>query len=259
MLLGVSCNEKDPLSKAFGKDNLIPWSIEEGDAKELSPLERLERLESMGYKQYAYENNSKHISAMELEWRLARDKGINIKAVSLHINLKNERPNKLNYQSEIVFKNLKKVGLQTQIWVGFESVYFENVSKNEALKQSVNMISYLSKRAKKLGCKIALYSDKGWLGKPENQLRIINALSDENLGVVFNFQHIYGDLDNYRKKLKDLLPYLWCVNLNGVKRKGSKVIVIGKGKKEMDMLEYLLSLKYKGPFGLLGNVKVGGS
>ena len=175
----------------------------------------------------------------------------------MYINLNKDKPNALKPESEVVFKNLETVGLKTQIWVGFEPTYFDNLSDKESLEQANAMVSYLSKRAKMIGCKIALYNHGGWFGKPDNQLRIIKALPQQDIGVVFNFHHAHDALDNYSKNITQLLPYLWSVSLNGMKKEGPKIITIGEGNQEKDMIQQLLDLNYKGPFNILGHVKGG--
>ncbi|AJR03734.1 sugar phosphate isomerase/epimerase family protein [Siansivirga zeaxanthinifaciens] len=261
LILNYSCKlkhiEEKPDSYFFKKNNLIPWSIVGFDVKERTPKERIEMLKRLGFNRYAYGNRPKHIPTMEEEWELAKANHIKIDAVWLYINLRKDQPNNLKADSEAVFENLKKVGLQTQIWIGFEPTYFENLSEEASLEQAVAMVSYLSKRAYALGCKIALYNHGGWFGKPENQLKIIKALPNENLGVVFNFHHAHDELGAYSKDIQMLLPYLWCVNLNGIKANGPKIISIGKGDLEKEMIEQLLDLNYKGPFGILGHVKGG--
>ncbi|QOD61999.1 TIM barrel protein [Polaribacter haliotis] len=261
LVTSVSCKTdtkpKNDTKKLFAKSNLIPWSIVGFDVKERTPKVRLEMLERLGYKQYAYGNRPKHIPTMQEEWNLAKEKGIDIKAVWLYINLNKDKVDSLKPDSEVVFKNLEETGLKTQIWIGFQPTYFDKLTDEESLKQSVAMVSYLSKRASKLGCKIALYNHGGWFGKPENQLRIIKALPNENLGVVFNFHHAHDSLDEYSKNIKMLFPYLWAVSLNGMKAEGPKIITIGKGTLEKQMIQELLDLNYTGSFNILGHVKGG--
>ena len=175
----------------------------------------------------------------------------------LYVNLEKDQPNNLKPDSEAVFKNLETVGLKTQIWIGFEPTYFEDLSDDESLNQTIKMVSYLAERASALGCKIALYNHGGWFGKPENQIKIIESLPNETIGVIFNFHHAHDDLENYSKNIKMLLPYLWCVNLNGMKKEGPKIITLGEGNLEKEMIQQLFNLKYSGPFGILGHVKGG--
>ncbi|WP_159949379.1 sugar phosphate isomerase/epimerase family protein [Polaribacter septentrionalilitoris] len=250
----VEVKEREDL---FKKENLIPWSIVGFDVKERTPTQRLEMLERLGYTQYAYGYRPKHIPTMLQEWKLAKEKNIQIKAVWLYINLYKDKVGELRSDAEVVFENLKKSGLKTQIWVGFYPKYFDNLSDAESLQQSVEMISYLSKKAKKLGCKIALYNHGGWFGKPKNQLRIIKALPNEDLGVVFNFHHAHDSLQEYSENIKLLSPYLWAVSLNGMIANGPKIITIGEGDLEKKMIQELVILGYKGSFTILGHVKGG--
>ena len=254
----TSCkSDRKQMAHLFSKSNLIPWSIVGFDVKERTPIQRLEMLERLGYTQYAYGYRPKHIPTMLQEWQLAKEKNIKIKAVWLYINLYKDKVGKLRSDAEIVFENLKKANLKTQIWVGFYPKYFDNLTDAESLEQSVHMISYLSKRAKKLGCKIALYNHGGWFGKPKNQLRIIKALPNEDLGIVFNFHHAHDSLEAYSKNIKKLFPYLWSVSLNGIKAEGPKIITVGKGNLEKQMIQELLNLNYTGSFNILGHVKGG--
>ena len=255
----VSCksshlqNEK----KLLSKDNLIPWSIVGFDVKERTPKQRLNMIKRLGYKQYAYGYRPKHIPTMLKEWNLAKEKNIKIKAVWLYINLYKDKVGKLRPDAEVVFQNLKKAKLKTQIWVGFYPKYFDKLNDEQSFEQCLKMISYLSKKAKDLGCKIALYNHGGWFGKPKNQLRLIKALPKEELGVVFNFHHAHDTIDAYKENIRLLYPYLWAVSLNGMKKEGPKIITIGKGNLEKQMILELFALGYKGPFNILGHVKGG--
>ena len=252
-----STKKKVEPDQLFSKENLIPWSIVGFDVKERSPIERLQMLKRLGYQQYAYGNRPKHMPTMKTEWETAREMGIEIKAVWLYINLRKDKVGSLKPTSEAVFKNLKATGLQTQIWVGFEPTYFEELSNEESLQEAKAMVKYLSTRAKQLGCKVALYNHGGWYGKPTNQLKIIQHLPNEEVGVVFNFHHAHDSLEEYENNIKMLLPFLWCVSLNGMKPEGPKIINIGEGTEEKKMIDYLLGLGYQGPFAILSKVKGG--
>lgn len=255
----TSCSSRQAMNSSalFSKNNLIPWSIVGFDVKERSPKQRLDMLQRLGYTQYAYGYRPKHVATMAREWDLAKEKGIDVKAVWLYINLNKDRVGNLRPDAEAVFENLRKTGLKTQIWVGFYPEFFNALEDEDSLKLSVEMIDYLSKRAKSLGSKIALYNHGGWFGKPENQIRIIEALPSEELGVVFNFHHAHDTLGDYSENIKKLRPYLWAVSLNGMKSEGPKIISIGEGNLEKEMIQQLLDLDYRGPFNILGHVKGG--
>jgi hypothetical protein len=52
-----------------------------------------------------------------------------------------------------------------------------------------------------------------------------------------------------------MMPYLWYVNINGMRREGPKIIPVGQGVLEEKMIRQLIKKGYKGPFGILGHVE----
>ena len=249
-------NESEKRSP-FAIENLIPWSIVAFDVLERTPEERIAMVKELGFTQYAFGGREKHIQTMEQELRLAKKENIKISAVWLYLNPAKDTPGQLKPMSEKVFESLENVGLETEIWVGFAPNYFEGLSQSDALKKAVDMISYLSEKAKKIECKIALYNHGGWPGDPKNQLEVIKALPQHDIGIVYNFHHAHLQLDSYNENIKLMLPYLRCVSLNGMRTGGPKILTIGQGELEREMIQSLLAINYGGPFAILGHVKGG--
>ncbi|MDA0195799.1 MAG: hypothetical protein O2951_12270 [Bacteroidetes bacterium] len=52
-----------------------------------------------------------------------------------------------------------------------------------------------------------------------------------------------------------MLPYLWSVNINGMKKDGPKIITVGQGEEEQQMIQLLLDKGFSGPFGILGHIE----
>ena len=100
-----------------------------------------------------------------------------------------------------------------------------------------------------------MYNHGGWFGESENQLEIIKRLPKHDIGIIYNFHHAHKQLDEYQSIIKQIHPFLWCVTLNGMKKGGPKIMTIGKGNLEKEMIHLLVKLGYKGPFGVLGHVK----
>ena len=50
------------------------------------------------------------------------------------------------------------------------------------------------------------------------------------------------------------MPYLWVVNLNGMRPEGPKILPFGTGTHERAMLQRVLDAGFTGPFGVLGHV-----
>jgi hypothetical protein len=49
-------------------------------------------------------------------------------------------------------------------------------------------------------------------------------------------------------------PYLWVVNLNGMRPEGPMILPFGTGTDERRMLRAVLDSGFTGPFGVLGHV-----
>ena len=244
----------DTVENPFRTENLIPWSIVAFDKLERTPSERVAMVKKLGFRQYAFGGRKKHMETMVTELNIARAEGIKISAVWLYINNKDTLRN-LKRANEMVFESLKATGLSTQIWIGIDAEFFEGLTQRQSLKKALDMISFLSKKAQKVNCKIALYNHGGWFGESENQLEIIKHLPKHDIGIIYNFHHAHKQLENYRSIIQKIHPFLWCVNLNGMKKGGPKIIPIGEGNLEKEMINLLLNLDYKGPFGILGHVK----
>lgn len=256
-----SCkSKKQPIIKTtypFEIENLIPWSIVSFDVKERSPFERVEMVKKLGFSQYAFGGREQHIETLEEEIAISKKEKIKVSAVWLYINHSKDKPGKLKPMSEQVFQALQNTGLEAQIWVGFSPDYYKGLSETQSLELTKSMVSYLCKRAKTLNCKIALYNHGGWPGEPKNQLQIIKALPQFEIGMVYNFHHGHEQLAQYPQIIEEILPYLWCVSLNGMKKEGPKIISIGKGSLEKEMIQVLLDKDYQGPWAILGHVKGG--
>ena len=111
--------------------------------------------------------------------------------------------------------------------------------------------------AAKIGCTVELYNHGGWFGEPENQLAIIQRLNLPNVGIVYNLHHGHDHLDRFPELLKKMLPYLHAVNLNGMtqggEKKGAKILPLGQGDLDLQLLKTIRDSGYRGPIGILNH------
>jgi sugar phosphate isomerase/epimerase len=250
----TSCKEKNN-EEIIGMDNIYAWCIVPFDSLERSPEERISMLKKLGINKYAYDWREEHLSEMAKELRLAKKNNIDVIAVWMFIDNNGDSINGLSNSNDKVFNIIKEVDYKGQIWLGFNANFFENLSDSEAVKKGTEMIAFLSKKASALGCKIALYNHGNWFGEPKNQIKMIENLPNEDLGVIYNFHHAHKQIDAFPENVTLMMPYLWNVNLNGLRKEGPKILTIGQGDHEKDMIDLLLKKGYKGGFGILGHVK----
>ena len=254
ILMSISCKEKNK-GQLIDIEKIYAWCIVPFDSLDRSPEDRIDMLKRLGIKKYAYDWREKHLPFMAEELRLAKQNDIDVIAVWMWIDGKSNSINGLNSSNEKVFSVIEEVGYKGQIWVSFNADLFKNLSDSESVNKGAEMLAYLSKRAGTLDCKIALYNHGNWFGEPINQIKIIKALPNEDLGIVYNFHHAHKQIEAFPEMVTMMLPYLWNVNLSGLRKEGPKILTIGEGDYEKEMIELLLKKGYKGDFGILGHVE----
>ncbi len=254
MLILHSC--KAPKEESgIDPEKLYAWCIVPFDSLNRTPKERIAMLQRLGISMYAYDWRQEHLETTAEELKLAKRNGIEINALWLWIDNNWDAVGKLNEANERLFRIIEEEAYQGQIWVSFNANFFGNLTDREAVEKGAKMIGFLSKRARALGCRLALYNHGDWFGEPENQIKIIEALPDEDLGIIFNFHHAHHQIDYFPEMVDKMLPYLWSVNLNGVRKGGPKILSIGQGDHEAQMIRLLLDKGYQGDFGILGHVE----
>ncbi|MBX2875998.1 MAG: AP endonuclease [Saprospiraceae bacterium] len=253
-LLVFSC-QTPPSKDNLNIDNIYAWCIVPFDSLERTPEQRIEMLKRLNIKRYAYDWRVKHLESMGRELELAKDNDIEVISVWMWIDAQRDTVGKLNEPNEELFKIVEQMGYKGQLWVSFHANFFAGLSDPDAVQKGAEMIAFLSKRAQALGCNVGLYNHGDWFGEPGNQIKIIEALPEEDLGLIYNFHHGHHQIDAFPQLVEEMLPYLWYVNLNGLQKGGPKILTIGKGDHEKEMIELLLAKGYDGDFGILGHVE----
>ena len=238
--------------RPLGMDDLVAWCIVPFDSRKRSPEERIAMLERLGLKRYAYDWRAEHLPDTARELRLAREHGIRVEAVWVWIE--KDQPGKLSESNERLLSALKEAGLSTQLWVGFAPGFFEGMTDEQKVARGAEMVHHLSDRAAETNSRVALYNHGDWFGEPENQVRIIQALPGRDVGIVYNFHHGHEHIAGFDAVVEAIRPYLWVVNLNGMKPGGPKILPFGTGTDERQMLQTVLDSGFNGPFGVLGHV-----
>ncbi len=229
----------------FSQGQLVAWCIVPFDAKDRSPEQRAKMVKELGLARVAYDWRAKHVPEFEEEVRQYQKNKIEFFAFwSWHDSLA---------------PLIKKYDIHPQIWLTVPS---PNVpSQQEKVQAAANQLLPLAQKTKELGCKLGLYNHGGWGGNPENMIAVCEFLQRkhgfDNVGIVYNFHHGHEHINEFPKLFKKMQPYLLCLNLNGMmdaKRVDglkNKIVPIGSGDHESEMIETIINSGYDGPIGIL--------
>ena len=243
--------------RLFARDNLVAWCIVPFDSKKRSPEERADMLERLGFKHFAYDSRAEHIPTFDAEINALARKGITLDAFWV-------APGELNRESKIILDVLKRHDLKTRLWVlidqGADRV--TGLEQERRVAAAADKLRPLAQEAAKINCSLALYNHGGWFGEPENQIAIIERLRNDgvdNVGIVYNLHHGHEHLDRFRALLDKMLPYLRTICLNGMDKEGNrhgrKILPLGQGALDLELLRTICSSGYSGPIGILGHTE----
>lgn len=244
-----SAAAKDIAGGLFARDNLVAWCIVPFDAKKRGPIERVAMLKELGFRRYAYDWRDEHLPTFDAEVAELEKQRIELTAVWF--------PG-LDANGKKLLEVLKSHGAKTQLWVtgGGEPTKTPDEQRQRVLAEA-GRIRPIAEVAATQGCTVALYNHGGWFGEPENQLAILEELKLPNVGIVYNLHHGHAHLARFAKLLEMLKPHLLALNLNGMvpdgERLGRKILPLGAGDLDLELLKIIAASGYRGPIGILGH------
>jgi sugar phosphate isomerase/epimerase len=126
--------------------------------------------------------------------------------------------------------------------------------------RAVEILRKMSDQVKDSGAQLLLYPHQSsWIERIEDSMRVADKVNRENVGVMFNLCHwLRVDKSrDYRPLLKQAMPRLWAISINGADDFDEKpgwegyIQPLDKGSFDVGkLLKTLKDLGYEGPIGL---------
>lgn len=240
----------DPLADAgvFSRTNLVAWCIVPFDAAKRGPAERAAMLGRLGLRAVAYDYRDEHIPSFDDEIAALRENDIELSAwwcggVDPH--------DPLGGSVGLALETLRRNQASSDLWVSMREQTFEGLSQPEKLTLAAHAVDAIASEAGKLDGRVGLYNHGGWYGEPENQMAVLDKAEADNVGLVYNFHHGHEQLDRLGVLFPLMAPHLLCVNLNGMTPGGAKIVPLGSGARDREMIELIRASGYEGPIGIL--------
>lgn len=245
-----TARSQDFETRLFAQENLVAWCIVPFDSQKRNPEQRAQMLDELGIKRLAYDYRAEHVPSFEEEIITMQKHGIEMTAWWF--------PGAMNDEAKHILSLIQKHKIHPQLWVMGGGDPAMNEAQTLAFIQSeVERIRPIAIAAQEAGCKVALYNHGAWFGIPENQVRLIHAIDMPNVGIVYNLHHAHDQLDRLEAILKTIQPYLLAINLNGMQtdgeRLGKKILPIGQGDRDREVLRRIAASGFQGPVGILNH------
>ncbi len=228
---------------------LVAWCIVPFDAAERGPEQRAAMLADLGITRLAYDWREKHVPTWDAELDALQARKIELTAFWCSSSLEPAK----DPGTQRILQFLRRRNVSTQLWIMLpDEQLAQTKSEPERIRLAALAIRQLAEQAQPLGCQVGLYNHGGWVGKPRVLVGIMEQLDDlDNVGVVYNFHHGHHDLDAFPEALRELKPYLLCLNLNGTTVGGPKILPLGAGEQDAELLQWIRQVEYRGPVGIL--------
>lgn len=232
----------------FQSENLVPWCTVAFDAKKRSPEQRAQMIIDLGMKRSAYAWRQRHLPEFEREIEAYKKHGIEYFAL-------------FNWHDSME-PLIRKHGITPQIWHYMQ--FKPTGSQEEKIAATALHVKPLVDKTRELGLKFVLYNHGGWTGEPANMVAVVEHIREtqadsDHVGIVYNFHHGHGDIAVFKSRFHAMLPYLLCVNVNGMvkpefvneKTLENKILTIGTGTHEQQMIKVVVESGYDGPIGVI--------
>lgn len=234
----------------FSRNNLVAWCIVPFDNKNRTPEERARMLVKLGISKFAYDWREVHVPYFDREMDAIKRYHIKLQAFWMPYG-----PDPvLNIHYKEILALLKRHGIKTQLWwsYGSEDDALKNLSQREKVVAVGKMATAMAKDAAEIGCTVGLYGHGGWFGEPENELSVLQYVKMKNLGIVYNFNHAEDQVAGFSAFFPKIIPHLIALNIAGLKKGPSgKVVAVGQGDSEMEMIRIIGESSYRGPIGII--------
>lgn len=242
-----------PATGLFAKTNLVAWCIVPFDAKKRGPKERAAMLEQLGMKRMAYDYRAEHIPTFDAEIAALKKHGIELTAWWF--------PTTLNDEARLIIEVCRRNQVSPQFWVmGGGAPTASEEDQAARVEMEAKRIAEIALAAKTIGSTVGLYNHGSWFGEPDNQIAIIEKLKRDgiaNVGIVYNQHHGHDHVASFPALLARMKPYLLVLNLNGMTaggdQAGLKILPIGQGALDLELLATIRISGWQGPVGILNH------
>ena len=248
LLIGRFAKTAEPQASSndpFARENLVAWCIVPFDAAHRGPAERADMIRRLGLRRVAYDWRAEHVPTFEEEIRQYQQHDMEFFAF-------------WGWHDDFA-PLVETYGIHPQFWVTNPSPAGD--TQQQRVEAAARELLPIVEKADALKCQVGLYNHGGWGGEPANLVAVAEHLRNvhkkSNVGIVYNFHHGHERIGQFEADFTQMQPYLLCLNLNGMADPQSvdgltnKILPLGRGLHEREMVRTVQKSGYRGPIGIL--------
>ncbi len=237
-------------TSAASTNAFFPFCIDWHDAKKRSFEEQAQMLKELGY------DGVGHIWLDKVVERLKTldDAGLKLFQITMVVDVATNKP-AYDPRFKEVLALVKGRHMQFALLLNGRKPSDPSVDPH-----AVEILREMSDLARDSGSQVLLYPHLGsWVERIEDSIRVADKVDRPNVGVMFNLCHwLRVDKQrDYKPLLKQAMPRLWAVSLNGAdefdEKPGWERYIQPLDKGNFDVAGFLRTLRdlgYRGPIGL---------
>jgi quinoprotein glucose dehydrogenase len=250
LLVSLAAARADNPGGLWAHDNLHAWCIVPFDAAHRDPEQRAAMLERLGFRHFAYDWRAGDVPNFDAEFDAIQRHHIDLAAVWFPDSGPADQA-----PQEALLDALRRHHLRPQLWVmctGAPPLGPDGAQKG--IEQQAQRLLAVVKQGRPYGCPVAIYPHDGWAGSPDTDLAILARLRElgaPDVGFVYNFNHAQEDIAQFPRIWARIEPRVTVVNLDGMVEEGPRVLYLGSGDKELEMMRTIEQSGWHGPVGII--------
>lgn len=241
------------MNSVYAKNNLLAWCIVPFDARRRAPEERAAMLQRLGIRALAYDWRDEHIATFDRELAALQNHGIRLDAFWLNGGFPPDPQGaRQDRYHRPVLEFIERHDLRLEVWKHFQGAEFDHLDDPAARYDAgAAQLDVLAGLFNGVGCTLGLYNHGHWGGEPGAMVELARRLAHRDVGIVYNFHHGHEHLPLMPDAFEAMRPHLLCVNLSGMTPGGEKILPLGRGERDLEMLRLVRDSGYDGPVGIL--------
>lgn len=210
-------------------------------------------LQRVGIGALAYDWRDEHIPTFDAELSELRDHGVEMTAFWLSGGyVTSEQGAWADPHLRAALEFVERNDLKIEMWKMLVGDDLQGIADMDArYDAAAAQVEVLAKLFNQRGCKYGLYNHGSWGGEPQTMVEVVKRVEANDVGIVYNFFHGHDQLDLIPEAFAAMLPHLMCVNLNGMNPQGPKILPLGSGVRDRQILQMIADSDYGGPIGLI--------